>query len=61
VNQTAGEVSIVFDVVREFGGALDGGVVGIAVPGVLFLAWVIVSRRRTRHLVELVRAMRSPR
>jgi hypothetical protein len=61
VNQTAEGVRTMVDVVREFGGALDSSVVSVAVPGVLFLSWVIASRRRTRHLAELVRAMRRPR
>lgn len=32
--------------------------VGFALAGMLFVRWVVASKRRTRHLVQLIRAVR---
>jgi hypothetical protein len=61
VNQASEGDGVVLDVVRGLGGAIDGSVVSVVVLGLLFLGWVIASRRRTNHVVELVRAMRRQR
>lgn len=60
VNHSPEGVGNMVDVVREFTGSIDAGVISLAVPGLLFLAWVVASGRRTRHLVEVLRAWRRP-
>lgn len=60
MDQSAGQVDIMLDVVRDLARTVDGNAVSIAVLGVLFLAWVVTSKRRTRHFVALVRAWRGP-
>ncbi|MFI5906997.1 hypothetical protein [Dactylosporangium sp. NPDC051541] len=44
-------------------GSLTGSYLAFAtaVLGALFVGWVIVSERRTRHLVHLILALRGPR
>ncbi|BCB83718.1 hypothetical protein [Phytohabitans suffuscus] len=45
---------------QAIGGVPDAYIAAAVVLPVLFLGWVIVSARRTRHLTQLIRALRGP-
>lgn len=42
------------------GGFPEPYFIGAILSPVLFVGWVIISKRRTRHLTQLIRAVRGP-